>query len=189
MFAACDSGGSSAEVDNEFNLNIEPTGSSASAVANVESARKAVNGFSFFFDAEHPETGEQAFGIYFNDGQSFSADGATQGLFGFVARLSTRPSTGTYTFASGNTGVQSSQFVGFLYEDFSNIQSSPFYVIESGTLTLDTSTDERVAGSIDATGTSFTFANGSLEQETVNITGSFTAKSVDVFAGFGTPGV
>lgn len=189
MFAACDSGGGSAEVDNEFNLNIEPAGSSASAVANVERARKSVNGFSFFFDSEHPETGDQAFGIYFNDSESFSADGATQGLFGFVARLSARPSTGTYSFASGSSGVQSSQFVGFLYEDFTNIQSSPFYVIESGTLTLNTSTDEKVAGSIEATGTSFTFVNGSLEQETVTITGSFTAKSVDVFAGFGTPGI
>lgn len=187
--AACDSGGSSGDVNNQFDFSIQSASTSNAEVAKLESARKQVSGFSFFFDAEHPETGEKAFGIYLSDSEAFSADGATQGLFGFLARLSARPGPGTYSFTSGSSGVQSSQFVGLLYENFSNIQNAPFYVVESGTLTVETSTETEVSGRVDATGTSYSFVNGSVEQEAVEISGTFSAKSVETFVAFNTPGV
>lgn len=188
VLSACDSGGGNEDFQNEFTMTIEPASSSGSA-ASLEASTKNLSGFSFFYDAENPDTGEQAFGIYLNHTESFSKDQATQGLFGYIARNSGRPSSGTYQFTSGEGGVQSSQFVGLLYEDFTRIQSAPFYVIQSGTLTLETSNSNKVAGSIEATGTSFTFTGSSYEQQEVTITGTFTAKDVETFVGFYSPGL
>lgn len=186
VLQGCDSGGSSAEVNNEFSLTIEPTSSSATAPEAV--SRPTLDGFSFFVDAENPETGEQAFGVYLSDNQSFSQSSATQGLFGFIARSSGRPGPGEYDFASGGS-LQSSQFVGFLYEDFTNFQSAPFYVIEDGTLNLEESSGSKVSGTINATGTMYVFSGSETSQESVTITGNFTAKDVDTFVDFSTPGV
>lgn len=186
VLQGCDSGGSSAEVNNEFSLTIEPTSSSATAPEAV--SQETVNGFSFFYDAENPETGEQVFGIYLSNNESFSSGNASQGLFGFVARASGRPGSGDYQFASGGS-LQPSQFVGFLYRDIANIQTAPFYVIESGTLNLQTSTDSEVAGMVDAEGTAYTFTDSGFTQESVTITGTFTAEDVDTFVNFSTPGV
>lgn len=186
--SACDSGGAGEDVNNEFTLTIEPTSSSTSSAA-LDASQDEINGFSFFFDAENPETGEQAFGIYLNDAESFSKRDATQGLFGFIARSSSRPEAGTYSFTSGEGGIGTSQFTGFLYEDFTNVQSEPFYVIESGTLTLDASSSSRVSGSIDATGTEYIFTGSAYEQQTVQITGHFTAEDVETFVPFNTPGL
>lgn len=187
LLQGCDSGGASADINNEFTLAIEPA--SSNATASEAASQATVSGFSFFYDAENPETGEQAFGIYLSNSQSFSSESASQGLFGFVARASGRPGTGTYDFANGDSGLGASQFVGFLYENIANIQSAPFYVIESGTLTLEASSGSKVSGSIDATATAYTFTNSGMTQETVTITGSFTAKDVETFVSFATPGV
>lgn len=185
LFAACDSGGSNTDVNNEFTLTIEPTSSSATTPEAVSQA--TVNGFSFFYDAEHPETEEQAFGIYLSNDQSFSAQSSNQGLFGFVARASSRPGTGTYDFSNGET-LQDSQFIGFLYEDIGNPQGSPFYVIDGGSLTLNESSNSKVSGSIEATGTAYSYSGSELTQEPVTVTGSFTAKDVETFVPFSTPG-
>lgn len=185
--SACDSGGANESVENEFALTIQPQSSSSSVA--VEAQQEEINGFSFFYDAENPETGEQAFGIYLSDAESFSKQEATNGLFGFVARNSGQPSTGEYSFADATADGEPDLFVGALYQDFTEFQSAPFYVIESGTLTLETSSDDEVAGSIEASGTEFIFTGSSVEQQPVTITGEFSAKSVDTFVPFNTPGL
>lgn len=185
--SACDSG-ETGEVNNEFALSIE-SASSSSTSADVESVQGEINGFSFFVDGENPETGEKAFGVYLNDAKSFSSQTATQGLFGFVARSSSRPESGTYSFTSGEGGIANTEFVGFLYEDFTNFQNAPFYVVKSGTLTIEESSSDKVSGTIDATGTQFTYTGSTYEEQTVQITGEFTAKDIDTFVPFGTPGV
>ncbi len=184
----CDSGGASEneEINNEFTLTIESTPSSATA--GKAAAQATVNGYSFFYDAENPETNEQVFGIYLSNNESFSSGSASQGLFGFMARSSSRPGTGDYEFSRGE-GLQPSQFAGFLYEDVANFQNEPFYVIESGTLTLETSSDGEVGGTIDASATKYTFTGSDFTEESVTVTGGFTAKNVETFAGFSTPGV
>lgn len=189
VLAACDSGGSNGgEINNEFAFTVTPSSESASVSAKAAS-QKDVSGFSFFYDAENPETGEQVCGIYLSGNESFSTQSVAQGLYGFIARASECPSSGTYDLTSGAGGIESSQFAGVLYEDVSNIQSTPFYVIESGTLTIDESGSNKVSGSVEATGTSYTFTGSEYEQETVTITGTFTAKNVEAFVAFDTPGV
>lgn len=187
FMAACDSGGSGGEeVNNEFTLDVTPTSSSSNAqVRAIED--KTLNGFSFFFDAENPETGQQAFAIYLSNSESFSRQSATQGLFGWIARGSDRPGSGTYSLKSG-ADFSGSAFAGVLWESFGGGgQSAPFYVIESGTLTLDASSDDRVAGSIDATATAFSFTSSGATQESVTLSGSFTAKGVDEFVSLSSP--
>ncbi len=183
---ACDSGGSNGgSVDNQFSLTIEPASSSE---ATVEAVQKELNGFSFFYEGENPNTGESAFGIYLSDNESFSEQSATDGLFGWVARSSDRPDSGSYNFTDQpNPGT--TNFVGFFYEDFENFQNKPWHVIESGTIQINESSGNKVSGSIEATGTTFTFTDGGVTEETVTITGSFTAKDVETFVAFNNPDV
>lgn len=187
VLSACDSGGSNDNaVNNEFTLTIEPQSNSSSAA--VEAQQEEVNGFSFFYDGEDPNTGEQVFGIYLSNEESFSEQSASDELFGFFARDSGQPSSGTYSFTddpSGNTG----DFGGVLYKDIGDFQSAPFYVIDSGTLNLETSNDDEVAGSIQVSGTKFIITESSIEQEPVSITGEFSAKNVETFAPLNTPGL
>lgn len=184
LVTACDSGGSNGGgIDNSFTLTIEPVSSGGSA---VESVQTELNGFSFFFDGKSPNSGRQVFGIYMGDEESFSKQSITDGLFGWVARAGDRPDAGSYNFTTTDSGISASQFVGFLAEDFTNPNAAPLYLIESGTLTIDTSSDDKVSGSIDATGTRIAPQGG---QQTVSITGTFTAENVEDFVAFSSPGV
>lgn len=186
IFVACDSGGSNQAIDNEFSLTIQPTSSGS---ASIEASQKQIDGFSFFYDAENPNTGEEAFGIYMTDAESFSKQEATDGLFGFLARNADRPGTGTYSFTDPESGGGSTNFLGLLYEDFDNAQAEPYYVLESGTLTLKTSSGDKVAGEITATGTEYVFSGGTVNTRSVEITGEFTAKDVETFVPFTTSGI
>ena len=187
VLSACDSGGSNGDsIDNEFSLTIDPVSSGSSAeLAQPES----LNGFSFFYDAENPETGEQVFAIYLNDEESFSSQSAQSGLFGLIGRNSSRPSTGTYQL-TGESDLAASDFAGALWKDIQGYQQGePLYVLESGTLTLDASDGDRVAGSIDAQATELIFTDSGLEQNTVSIEGNFTAKDADTFVPLSGPGI
>lgn len=188
VLSACDSGGSNDNaVNNEFTMTIEPESNSSSAA--VEAQQEEVSGFSFAVEGENPETGQQAFGIYLSGEESFSEQSATDGLFGFLARSSGQPSAGSYSFTDDPSGIDEEDFVGVLYRDFDNFQSAPFYVIESGTVTLETSSEDEVTGSVEASGTKFTFTESTLEQEPVSITGEFSAKNVETFVPFSTRGL
>lgn len=178
VLAACDSGGSNSEINNEFTLTISPT-SSSSTSAVPKTTKKDLNGYSFFVNAEDVENvDEKGFVIYFNGSDSFSEQNATQGLFGFLARNSGQPGTGEYSITNTST---SSAFAGWLYEDLTNRQNAPYYLIHDGSLSLSTSSDRKVAGSISGTATQYTFTSSGVSLDTVNVSGSFTAKSLDKF--------
>lgn len=181
--SACDSGGSDEEdVDNQFTFTIEPMSSSSAATEQEEE----VSGFSFFVDAENPDTGEEVFAVYLSDEESFSEGSATQGLFGWLARNSSQPGTGTYDF-HGTSEPTAAEFGGVLWEDIQNTQTAPFYVIEGGTVTFSESTDEKIAGSIDATGRKVTITSSGATEEPVTVTGTFTAEDVDNFVPLSAP--
>lgn len=185
LVSACDSSGG-AESDTEFENSFTLTIASVSPDGNASLAKateRDIEGFSFFIDtANFDEVSEQAFAVYLTDSESFSETEATQGLFGFVARESTRPGPGTYALTDGEEGVQSADFIGMLYENLgADAQTAPFYVLRSGALTLDESTSDRVSGTLEATATSFVLDGSTLTEEDVSITGSFAARSAGAF--------
>lgn len=193
VFSACDSGGDEEQdTSNEFELEVSST-SSSSALSPKSDPDTTLKGFSFFYSDTDPDTGEEVFAVYFNGDDEFSETSAQQGLYGFVVRKSSRPSTGSYQLASVRQvdGLDKQDFVGLIYEKIdaqdseTSFLSAPFHFFESGTLTLDESTDNRVSGSIDGTGTTFTIdTSGETPQyneTTVQITGSFSARNVENF--------
>lgn len=194
VFSACDSSGDEdTETDNEFTLDVNST-SSSSALSAKSAPDTTLKGFSFFYDGEDPETSEAVFAIYFNGDNDFSQSSTQEGPYGFIVRKSSRPSTGTYNIASVRDvdGIDEQDFVGLIYEKIdeqdpnTGLLSAPFHFLESGTLTLNESTDDRVSGTIDGTGVSFTIdTSGQTPQyneTSVQITGSFAARNVENFA-------
>jgi hypothetical protein len=191
LFTACDSGGSNeeAEINNEFSFTITPTSSSSTADAAATRSQTDVDGFSFFVDTEDIEdTQEQAFVIYLSGGDSGS--NLAQGLFGFVARQSTQPDEGTYNLADLQGTPSSTAFIGALYEDVQNIteEGAPYYFVQSGTLNLQESSDNEVSGELTATATEYTIegsgADIQITEQSVQITGQFTAKNLDTYVPF-----
>lgn len=191
-FTACDSGGSNGgeeDFNNEFSFTVTPSSGTEATTSKV--SQKNLDGFSFFVDTDDIENAEeQAFAIYFSGSESFSQQNATQGLFGFVARQSTQPSPGEYTLTDGADGEPApSDFIGFLYEDFQSQGSSPFYIVQSGTLTLSESNDSVVSGEITATAKAITIEGSGEDmqytEEEVEITGEFKAENLDTYVPFG----
>jgi len=175
--SACDSGGAEEdEVDNQFSFTIEPTSSGSATVEQEEE----LNGHSFFVEAEDSETGEEVFAIYLNDEDSFSDESATQGLFGWIGRDASRPGTGEYAFNSDGE-TTNTRFGAIFWEDIQNTQTAPFYIIDSGTVTLSESSDGKVSGSVDASGRKLIITSSGTAEEPVRISGSFTAEDVDTF--------
>lgn len=193
VFAACDSGGDEDEEhSNEFTLNVSST-SSSSALSPKSARDTTLTGFSFFYAGEDPETGQHVFAIYLNGTENFSETSAQEGLYGFFARKSTQPSSGTYTVndMTETEDLDNSNFIGLIYEDMGTQQGSlmaPFYFSESGTITLDESSGNRVSGSLDIMADAFTIdTTGStlaFDTTDVHITGSFSAQNVENFALF-----
>jgi len=194
--SACDVSSVTDElIDNTFSLTIAPT---SSAEAGLDSASKAardktVDGYSFFYDDTNPETNEQVFAIYFTGGESFGGD-AKGGLFGFLARNSDRPDAGSYTVVQQDQDLSRSNFVGALYEEFGNgdFQGAPYYLPTSGTVTIDESDSDEVAGSVDIEAfkvTVDTTERPAVDSTRVDITGEFTARDVneDQFLGLPLP--
>lgn len=180
VFAACDSGGSNSTIDNQFSLTI--TSSSSSSAAVSKNTKKDLNGWSFFVDTgDVEEVDEQSFVVYFSNSESFSKENATQGLFGFVARTSSQPDPGDYSISDQPS---SSDFVAWLYEDLSNTQGAPYYVLHDGTVSFETSTDNKVEGSISGTATEYEFTSSGVSLDTVDVSGTFTAENLDDFIDF-----
>ena len=195
----CDSGGDdgSASFENRFELQITPTGT-ASAVAAKQAASTTLDGFSFFVDATDPETGEDVFAIYFTGQDQFGEQAAQDGLFGFVLRLSSRPSTGTYNFASTDSpNAFEDDFAMILFEDIGNFDgttaaSYTYYVSTGGSMTLDRSDAGRVTGSLSVQATRLTFdpQNPAGASETdVTVTGTFDADDANEVIGQGFTGI
>ena len=190
---ACDSGGSNdedPEINNEFSLDVSPKeGSSGSATA--KSFRDTtITGFSFFYSGQNSD-GEDTFGLYLNGNGSF--DNPQQGLFGFLARNSQRPDDGEYNLVKLKQGFDSGNFIGVLYEDFGgNFRDAPFYIPQGGTVTLNTSAEGEVRGTVTIpTAYAITFdltsTPATVDTTEVSISGSFTAKNVENFVPLQTP--
>lgn len=190
VFVACDSGGTNGgDVNNEFSLNVTPSNEAPSSLLTKAGPDTTINGFSFFYDGQTSD-GEEVFGIYLSGTESFSAQKAQTGLFGFLARNSSRPSPGPYDVVATNQGVESGSFIGVLYEDFGmdGFQDAPFYLPQNGTVTLDQSSTDEVAGSVDLTAYEITLTtDGTVDSTLVDISGNFTAKDVEEFAPLQTP--
>lgn len=192
LLPACDSGGSNGEteINNEFSFTITPASSSGTVEAVPKRSQKDLSGFSFFVDTDDiEETQDQSFAIYLSGGDS--EENIAQGLFGFVARQSTQPDEGEYALADLQGTPSPSDFIGALYEDTQNIstaEGAPYYFIRSGTLDLDESNDNVVSGELTATATEYTIEGSGtdiqLTEETVEITGQFTAKNLDTYVPF-----
>lgn len=181
---SCDSGGSGeADVNNQFSFTITPTSSSTSALQ--KRSQKDLNGYSFFVDTDDvAEVDDEAFVIYFSDNESFSEDDATNGLFGFAARDSGQPDTGSFTITD-ESSRSSSAFIAWLYEDVAETQSTPYYAVQDGTLSFSTSTDDKVAGTLEGTAIEYKFTSSGFEQDTVEVSGSFTAEDLDTYVSYG----
>lgn len=183
-------------IDNTFSLTIAPTTNAQSTVApSSDAARdKTVDGYSFFYDDTNPETDEQVFALYFTGGESLGGD-AEGGLFGFFARNSDRPGAGkSYTVVQQDQDLSRSNFVGALYEEFGSgdYQGAPYYLPTSGLLTINESSSDEVAGSINVEAlkvTVDTTERPAVDSTRVEITGEFTARDVseDQFLGLPLP--
>lgn len=188
---ACDSGGSSGgEINNEFSLDVTPKGSSEGATAQAL-RDKTLEGFAFFYSGQKPN-GEDAFGIYLSGSDSF--DSPQEGLFGFLGALNTtRLGTGEYSVIEPEQGLSSGSFGGVFYEDLGgDFRNAPFHIPQEGTVELTTSNESEVSGTVTIpTAFSITYdltaTPPTIDTTEVQITGSFTAESVDSFAEFSTP--
>lgn len=186
LVAACDSGGASEDgINNQFSFTITPTASSSTAFQ--KQSQKDLDGYSFFVDAgDIAEVDDEAFVIYFNGNESFSEDNATNGLFGFAARDAGQPETGSFSITDGSDETRSSSaFIAWLYEDLQNTQNAPYYLFQSGTLSLSTSNDEEVSGQLSGTAIEYTVSASGLQTDTVEVSGSFTAEDLDTYVPFG----
>jgi hypothetical protein len=184
--AACDSGGSSEDdVNNQFSFTITPAPSSSNTLQ--KQSPKDLNGYSFFVDTEDiAEVDDEAFVIYFSGNESFSEANATSGLFGFAARNSGQPETGSFDITDGLDGSgPSSKFLAWLYEDVENTQQTPHYFFQNGTLSLSTSSDEKVSGQLSGTAIEYIPTASGVQTDTVEISGSFSAKDLDTYVPFG----
>lgn len=183
VLSACDSGGSN-DVSNNFTFEVISFGATPEVRTAKTPTDTTISGFSFFYSGENSE-GEEVFGIYLSENESFSGQDVQQGLFGFVARNSERPSEGTYDLTRLGEGVASGDFIGALYTGFSetNFRGSPFYIPQRGSVTIDKSSSDEVVGSVNLTATAVTSSDSSR----VNISGDFTAKSVENFVPLTTP--
>lgn len=195
----CDSGGDDgpASFENRFELQITPTGTTG-AVAAKQTSSTTLDGFSFFIDATDPETGDDVFAIYFTGQDQFGQQAAQDGLFGFVLRLGSRPSTGTYTFANTDSpDAFEDEFAMILFEDVGNFDgttaaSYTYYVSTGGSMELDRSDSGRVTGSLSVQATRLTFdpQNPSGVTETdVTVTGTFDADEANEVIGQGFTGI
>jgi len=196
--AACDSGGSNGgSVDNEFSMDVSPKGSDSGSSAAKALRDTTIEGFSFFY-AGQSSGGENVFGLYLSESESF--DTPQQGLFGFFVRNSQRPGAGSYNLVGPGQGLvgpgqgfDSGNFIGMVYEDFGDsFRDTPFYVPQEGTVDLSESTGDKVSGTVDIpTAYAITYdlstSPPSADTTEVTITGSFTAKSVENFVSVPTP--
>ncbi|HKL87804.1 MAG TPA: hypothetical protein VJ884_02290 [Salinibacter sp.] len=195
--SACDLSSVTDElIDNTFSLTISPSSNAGDGLAPSSKAvqDQTIDGYSFFYDDTNPDTNEQVFAIYFTGGDALGGD-AKGGLFGFLARNSDRPDAGqSYTVVQQDQDLSRSNFVGALYEEFGNgdFQGAPYYLPTSGTVTIDESSSDEVAGSVDIEAykvTVDTTEQPAVDSTRVDINGEFTARDVneDQFLGLPLP--
>jgi len=189
---ACDSGGdnnAAPDVRNEFSFDVTTLSDSGDAATADESAQTTLDGFSFFYAGSAPESDEELFVIYFTQENVLNDESSSEGLFGFIARESLRPGSGTYplgTFESG--GDAQNDFGMILFDNVGDFGteggSLSWYVVEAGTVNLTTSSDDRVEGTVSAEALNLTLDGNTSDSTWVTIDGAFTARNGESFVGF-----
>lgn len=181
--SACDSGGSNddevAVEDGRVNVSI-----SGEASGSFE-------GFAYFFDATDPNTGQAVFGLVLSNADTETPSMNSQ--FVVIARLSSRPGPGTYNFADIDEDadlddLQPDQFIALVSSAVADEDIVGFYVSDGGSLTIERSSDDEVAGSfrIDATGFELSPDSQQPTEVDVTIEGAFDANpSPNPFLPFG----
>lgn len=151
---------------------------SFSLTVSGEGVSQTVDGYAFFGEVDDPNSDEQGFVIFLSDTETLSQQSV--GSYAFFARASTRPGTGTYSFAdfdSDDEDVLRDVFGGWvaLYSGGEEPQITDIFLSDSGSLTITSSSSSRVEGSFDFDGTGFSFSAPD-EEVSVSITGSFEAE-------------
>lgn len=199
---ACDSSGDTAEDPqflNEFSFSISEVESSSSTTSNARgvvaqqsSSVQELNGFSFFFEGTDPETGEEAFALYFSSGDELTSESTNEGLFGFAFRESPRPSAGTYGFGAldGENGPPTAEFGMIVFEnigDFGNSETGfTWYFVDGGTIDLTSSGSGRVDGELRAEAMRLSFDGMTSDTTRVLIEGAFVSEDVETLVNFET---
>jgi len=183
---ACDSGGSN---DNDHGDNGNgDTGNDQGQVSfsiTGEGVDESFTGNAFFATGEDPESGEEAFVVYSFAGDEFTPEEG--GTYAILGRSSSRPSTGSYSFANlennNNPDVLRDQFTLMISMGRQNgDQVSETYFSSSGGLEITASSSDRIAGEFDLTGQGFTFDGNQPQEVEVSISGSFDAPGGEYFS-------
>lgn len=173
--SACDSGGSNEEEPDVEEGRVE--------ISINGDASGTFDGYAYFFDVVDDSTGESAFGLILNNTNSANQSGQ----YIWIARESSRPGTGQYDFAAideENSDLRPDQFIAValsVVNDDSAMGS--IYFSNGGTLTLTSSSDDKVAGSFIIEAVSFRYNSESEELEEVDITleGAFDANPTNSY--------
>lgn len=161
--------------DSDGNDDDESTVGSFSAEITGDGIDEELDGLAWFGEYEDDEIGEEGFVIWMSASQANMA-GQTVGLI----TVSDRPGTGTYPI------------VNFVDEDFEDIPagsfaavayggSSAYYVSTGGSLTLTTSSSNRVAGTYSFTARGGTIVDDELVETDVTVQGTFNAVGGSTF--------
>lgn len=176
--AACDSGGSNDEEEPAVDDGRVSVSISGEASGSFE-------GFASFYDVTDPETGDTVFGLVLSNTDTESPNTSSQ--FIVMARQSSRPGTGVYSFANldEETGedLPSDQFIAIVSSAIGDGEIFGFYISQGGTLTIDRSSDDTVAGSFEIEAVGFELSEDGQETNEVEITveGAFNANSTNNF--------
>lgn len=194
---ACDSGGDNgadSSFQNEFSFDITEVSASnteatAAATAAQGKASETLEGFSFFFDGAHPESGDQTFVVYFTRDNVLNDGSTSEGLFGFVFRESLRPGNDTYNFVSLDSEPDLQNDFGMLIiesiGDFGTAGGSySWYLGEEGEIEITSSDDDRVDATVNAEALKVSFGGSTTDTTRVMIDGTFSARSANSFIGF-----
>lgn len=178
--SACDSGGSNEEDDDD----ISEVDDGEAAVSIDGDPSGSFDGYAYFFDVVDEEEGEPYFGLMLNNTDSETP--GQSGQFIWIARQSSRPSSGQYDFATideETTDLQSDQFVAVALSIVEEDNTTAYYLSHGGTLTITSSSDDRVAGSFSIEASGFQFNSETQENEEVDVTleGTFDANPADTF--------
>lgn len=175
--AACDSSGSNddepAVDDGRVNVSIsgEATGS--------------FDGFAYFYEYTDPDTDNTFFGLLLSNTDTESP--STMAEFVTIVRQSSRPGTGTYSFADldtdlGMDDLPSDLFVAIVSSASTDKEVFSFYVSNGGSLTIDRSSDEEVMGSFEINATGIRVVDGGQTEEVdITVEGTFNANPSSTF--------
>jgi len=171
---ACDSGGSNDDEPEvaEGRVNVSISGEASSSF----------EGFAYFYEATDPDpdSDDTVFGLVLSS--TDTENPGTSSQFIFIARQSSRPGTGTYDFVdlesdADSDDLDADRFAAWVSPATSDESVFGFYFSNGGTLTIDRSSDDGVAGRFEINATGFQFSSESQEPEEINVTieGAFDA--------------